>query len=68
VTFTAHTPNGKVRVVIAVGRPDQRLQPSCGDWSGAGAGLSNDAIENGIRNLENVSGASNESTSGSPFW
>jgi len=56
LTFTAHTPNGKVHVVSRlVGRINvYNLLAAIG--AAQALGLSNDVIENGIRNLESVSG------------
>ena len=56
LTFTAHTPNGKVQVVSPlVGRINvYNLLAAIG--AAQALGLSNEVIENGIRNLESVSG------------
>jgi UDP-N-acetylmuramoyl-L-alanyl-D-glutamate--2,6-diaminopimelate ligase len=67
LTFTAHTPNGKVEVVSPlVGRINV-----CNLLAAIGAaqalGLSNEVIETGIRNLESVSGRFERIDLGQPF-
>ncbi len=66
-TFTAHTPNGKVRVVSQlVGRINvYNLLAAIG--AAQALGLSNEVIENGIRNLESVSGRFQRIDLGQPF-
>src|SRR6266481_6136815 len=67
LTFSAHTPNGKVHVVSRlVGRINvYNLLAAIG---GAQAlGLSNETIESGIRNLEIVSGRFQRIDLGQPF-
>ncbi len=56
LTFTAHTPNGKVQVVSSlVGKINvYNLLAAIG--AAQALGLSNEVIESGIRNLESVSG------------
>jgi len=67
LTFTAHTPNGKVHLVSRlVGRINvYNLLAAIG--AAQALGLSNDAIENGIRNLESVSGRFQRIDLGQPF-
>ncbi|MCU1318137.1 MAG: UDP-N-acetylmuramoylalanyl-D-glutamate--2,6-diaminopimelate ligase [Candidatus Acidoferrum typicum] len=67
LTFTAHTPNGKVHVVSRlVGRINvYNILAAIG--AAQALGLSNDAIENGIRNLEGVSGRFQRIDLGQPF-
>jgi UDP-N-acetylmuramoyl-L-alanyl-D-glutamate--2,6-diaminopimelate ligase len=67
LTFTAHTPNGKVHVVSRlVGRINvYNLLAAIG--AAQALGLSNDVIENGIRNLESVSGRFQRIDLGQPF-
>jgi UDP-N-acetylmuramoyl-L-alanyl-D-glutamate--2,6-diaminopimelate ligase len=67
LTFTAHTPNGKLHVVSRlVGRINvYNLLAAIG--AAQALGLSNDAIESGIRNLESVSGRFQRIDLGQPF-
>src|SRR5258707_1968985 len=67
LTFTAHTPNGKVHVVSRlVGRINvYNLLAAIG--AAQALGLSNEVIENGIRNLESVSGRFQRIDLGQPF-
>jgi len=67
LTFTAHTPNGKVHVVSRlVGRINvYNLLAAIG--AAQALGLSNEVIENGIRNLESVSGRFQSIDLGQPF-
>jgi UDP-N-acetylmuramoyl-L-alanyl-D-glutamate--2,6-diaminopimelate ligase len=67
LTFTARTPNGKVRVVSGlVGRINvYNLLASIG--TAQALGLSNEVIETGIRNLESVSGRFQRIDLGQPF-
>jgi UDP-N-acetylmuramoyl-L-alanyl-D-glutamate--2,6-diaminopimelate ligase len=67
LTFTAHTPNGKVNVVSRlVGRINvYNLLAAIG--AAQALGLSNEVIENGIRNLESVSGRFQRIELGQPF-
>src|SRR5438876_6419658 len=67
LTFTAHTPNGKVQVVSRlVGRINvYNILAAIG--AAQALGLSNDAIENGIRNLESVLGRFQRIDLGQPF-
>jgi len=67
LTFAAHTPNGKVHVVSRlVGRINvYNILAAIG--AAQALGLSNDAIENGIRNLESVSGRFQRIDLGQPF-
>ncbi len=67
LTFTAHTPNGKVHVVSRlVGRINvYNLLAAIG--AAQALGLSNDVIENGIRDLESVSGRFQRIDLGQPF-
>src|SRR6267143_419859 len=65
--FAAHTPNGKVHVASRlVGRINvYNILAAIG--AAQALGLSNDAIENGIRNLESVSGRFQRIDLGQPF-
>ncbi len=65
--FAAHTPNGKVHVVSRlVGRINvYNLLAAIG--TAQALGLSNEVIETGIRNLENVSGRFQRIDLGQPF-
>src|SRR5712672_1664280 len=67
LTFTAHTPNGKVHVVSRlVGRINvYNILAAIG--AAQALGLSNEVIENGIRNLESVSGRFQSIDLGQPF-
>ncbi len=67
LTFTAHTPNGKVHVVSRlVGRINvYNLLAAIG--AAQALGLSNEVIETGIRNLESVSGRFQRIDLGQPF-
>jgi UDP-N-acetylmuramoyl-L-alanyl-D-glutamate--2,6-diaminopimelate ligase len=67
LTFTAHTPSGKVDVVSRlVGRINvYNLLAAIG--AAQALGLSNEVIENGIRNLESVSGRFQRIDLGQPF-
>jgi UDP-N-acetylmuramoyl-L-alanyl-D-glutamate--2,6-diaminopimelate ligase len=67
LTFTAHTPNGKVHVVSRlVGRINvYNLLAAIG--AAQALGLSNEVIESGIRNLESVSGRFQRIDLGQPF-
>jgi UDP-N-acetylmuramoyl-L-alanyl-D-glutamate--2,6-diaminopimelate ligase len=67
LTFTAHTPNGKVEVVSSlVGRINvYNLLAAIG--AAQALGLSNEVIEKGIRNLESVSGRFQRIDLGQPF-
>ena len=67
LTFTAQTPNGKVQVVSRlVGRINvYNLLAAIG--AAQALGLSNQVIENGIRNLETVSGRFQRIDLGQPF-
>jgi UDP-N-acetylmuramoyl-L-alanyl-D-glutamate--2,6-diaminopimelate ligase len=67
LTFTAHTPNGKVHVVSRlVGRINvYNILAAIG--AAQALGLSNEVIENGIRNLESVSGRFQRIDLGQPF-
>jgi UDP-N-acetylmuramoyl-L-alanyl-D-glutamate--2,6-diaminopimelate ligase len=67
LTFTAHTPNGKVHVVSPlVGKINvYNLLAAIG--AAQALGLSNEAIESGIRNLESVSGRFQRIDLGQPF-
>jgi UDP-N-acetylmuramoyl-L-alanyl-D-glutamate--2,6-diaminopimelate ligase len=67
LTFAAHTPNGKVNVVSPlVGRINVfNLLAAIG--AAQALGLSNEVIETGIRNLENVSGRFQRIDLGQPF-
>jgi UDP-N-acetylmuramoyl-L-alanyl-D-glutamate--2,6-diaminopimelate ligase len=67
LTFTAHTPNGKVHVVSPlVGRINvYNLLAAIG--AAQALDFSNDVIENGIRNLESVSGRFERIDLGQPF-
>jgi UDP-N-acetylmuramoyl-L-alanyl-D-glutamate--2,6-diaminopimelate ligase len=67
LTFTAHTPNGKVQVASRlVGRINvYNLLAAIG--AAQALGLPNDVIENGIRNLESVSGRFQSIDLGQPF-
>src|SRR5713226_9664287 len=67
LTFTALTPNGKVHVASRlVGRINvYNLLAAIG--AAQALGLSNDVIENGIRNLESVSGRFQRIDLGQPF-
>jgi UDP-N-acetylmuramoyl-L-alanyl-D-glutamate--2,6-diaminopimelate ligase len=67
LTFTAHTPNGKVHVESRlVGRINvYNLLAAIG--AAQALGLSNDVIESGIRNLESVSGRFQRIDLGQPF-
>jgi UDP-N-acetylmuramoyl-L-alanyl-D-glutamate--2,6-diaminopimelate ligase len=67
LTFTAHTPNGKVHVVSSlVGRINvYNLLAAIG--AAQALGLSNEVIENGIGNLESVSGRFQSIDLGQPF-
>jgi UDP-N-acetylmuramoyl-L-alanyl-D-glutamate--2,6-diaminopimelate ligase len=67
LTFTAQTPNGKVQVVSRlVGRINvYNLFAAIG--AAQALGLTNDVIENGIRNLESVSGRFQRIDLGQPF-
>jgi UDP-N-acetylmuramoyl-L-alanyl-D-glutamate--2,6-diaminopimelate ligase len=67
LTFTAHTPNGKVEVVSSlVGRINvYNLLAAIG--AAQALGLSNEVIESGIRNLESVSGRFQRIDLGQPF-
>jgi len=67
LTFTAHTPNGKVHVVSRlVGRINvYNLLAAIG--AAQAVGLSNEVIERGIRELESVSGRFQRIDLGQPF-
>src|SRR5713226_3590744 len=67
LTFTAHTPNGKLNVVSSlVGRINvYNLLAAIG--AAQALGLSNEVIETGIRNLESVSGRFQRIDLGQPF-
>jgi UDP-N-acetylmuramoyl-L-alanyl-D-glutamate--2,6-diaminopimelate ligase len=67
LTFAAHTPNGKVHVMSRlVGRINvYNLLAAIG--AAQALGLSNEVIENGIRNLESVSGRFQRIDLGQPF-
>src|SRR5437773_672629 len=67
LTFTAQSPNGKVRVVSPlVGRINvYNLLAAIG--AAQALGFSNEIIENGIRNLESVSGRFQRIDLGQPF-
>jgi UDP-N-acetylmuramoyl-L-alanyl-D-glutamate--2,6-diaminopimelate ligase len=67
LTFTAHTPSGKVQVVSRlVGRINvYNLLAAIG--AAQALGLSNEVIETGIRNLESVSGRFQRVDLGQPF-
>jgi UDP-N-acetylmuramoyl-L-alanyl-D-glutamate--2,6-diaminopimelate ligase len=67
LTFTAHTPNGKVQVNSPlVGRINvYNLLAAIG--AAQALGLSNEVIENGIRSLESVSGRFQRIDLGQPF-
>jgi len=67
LTFTAHTPNGKVHVVSRlVGRINvYNILAAIG--AAQALGLANEVIENGIRNLESVSGRFQRIDLGQPF-
>ena len=67
LTFTAHTPNGKVQVLSRlVGRINvYNLLAAIG--AAQALGLSNEVIENGIQNLESVSGRFQRIDLGQPF-
>ena len=67
LTFTAHTPNGKVHVVSRlVGRINvYNLLAAIG--AAQALGLSNEVIEKGIRELESVSGRFQRIDLGQPF-
>jgi UDP-N-acetylmuramoyl-L-alanyl-D-glutamate--2,6-diaminopimelate ligase len=67
LTFTAHTPNGKVQVVSRlVGRINvYNLLAAIG--AAQALGLSNEIIEKGIRELESVSGRFQRIDLGQPF-
>jgi UDP-N-acetylmuramoyl-L-alanyl-D-glutamate--2,6-diaminopimelate ligase len=68
LSFTAHTPNGKVQVVSRlVGRINvYNLLAAVG--AAQALGLSNEVIEKGIRNLESVSGRFQRIDLGQPFF
>jgi UDP-N-acetylmuramoyl-L-alanyl-D-glutamate--2,6-diaminopimelate ligase len=68
LTFTAHTPNGKVQVVSSlVGRINvYNLLAAIG--AAQALGLSNEVIEQGIRDLESVSGRFERIDLGQPFF
>jgi UDP-N-acetylmuramoyl-L-alanyl-D-glutamate--2,6-diaminopimelate ligase len=68
LSFTAHTPNGKVHVVSRlVGRINvYNLLAAIG--AAQALGLSNEVIEEGIRNLESVSGRFQRIDLGQPFF
>jgi UDP-N-acetylmuramoyl-L-alanyl-D-glutamate--2,6-diaminopimelate ligase len=67
LTFTAHTPNGKVHVVSRlVGRINvYNLLAAIG--AAQALGLSNEVVEKGIRELESVSGRFQRIDLGQPF-
>src|SRR6267143_219642 len=67
LTFTAHTPNGKVHVVSRlVGRINvSNILAAIG--AAQALGLSNEVIESGIRSLESVSGRFQRIDMGQPF-
>jgi len=67
LTFTAQTPNGKIHLVSRlVGRINvYNLLAAIG--AAQALGLSNEVIENGIRNLESVSGRFQRIDLGQPF-
>jgi UDP-N-acetylmuramoyl-L-alanyl-D-glutamate--2,6-diaminopimelate ligase len=67
LTFTAHTPNGKVHAASSlVGRINvYNLLASIG--AAQALGLPNEIIEEGIRNLESVSGRFQQIDLGQPF-
>lgn len=67
LTFTAHTPNGKVHVVSPlVGRINvYNILAAIG--AAQALGLSNEVIQTGIRNLESVSGRFERIDLGQPF-
>jgi UDP-N-acetylmuramoyl-L-alanyl-D-glutamate--2,6-diaminopimelate ligase len=68
LSFTAHTPNGKVHVVSRlVGRINvYNLLAAIG--AAQALGLSNEVIEQGIRDLESVSGRFQRIDLGQPFF
>ena len=68
LAFSAHTPNGKVQVASAlVGRINvYNILAAIG--AAQALGLSNEAIEAGIRNLESVSGRFQRIHLGQPFF
>lgn len=68
LSFTAHTPNGKVQVVSRlVGRINvYNLLAAIG--AAQALGLSNEVIESGIRSLESVSGRFQRIDLGQPFF
>jgi UDP-N-acetylmuramoyl-L-alanyl-D-glutamate--2,6-diaminopimelate ligase len=67
LTFTAHTPNGKLQISSSlVGRINvYNLLAAVG--AAQALGLSNETIETGIRNLQSVSGRFQQVTLGQPF-
>jgi UDP-N-acetylmuramoyl-L-alanyl-D-glutamate--2,6-diaminopimelate ligase len=67
LTFTAHTPNGKLQIVSSlVGRINvYNLLAAIG--AAQALGLSNESIEAGIRNLQSVSGRFQQIALGQPF-
>src|ERR1700682_2379050 len=67
LTFTAHTPIGKIEIESPlVGRINvYNILAAVG--AAGGVSLSNDVIENGIRNLESVSGRFQRIDLGQPF-
>jgi UDP-N-acetylmuramoyl-L-alanyl-D-glutamate--2,6-diaminopimelate ligase len=67
LTFTAQTPNGKVQVASSlVGRINvYNILAAIG--AAQALGLSNDAVETGIKNLESVSGRFQRIDMGQPF-
>ena len=67
LTFTAHTPNGKIQVVSPlVGRINvYNILAALG--AAQAAGIANEAIEAGIRELESVSGRFQPVDLGQPF-
>jgi UDP-N-acetylmuramoyl-L-alanyl-D-glutamate--2,6-diaminopimelate ligase len=68
LSFTAHTPNGKVQVVSRlVGRINvYNLLAAIG--AAQALGLSNEVIEKGVRDLESVSGRFQRIDLGQPFF
>lgn len=68
LSFTAHTPNGKVNVVSRlVGRINvYNLLAAIG--AAQALGVSNEVVEQGIRNLESVSGRFQRIDMGQPFF
>jgi len=67
LTFTAHTPNGKVHVVSRLVGTINVYNLLAAIGAAQALGLSNEVIENGIRNLESVSGRFQRIDLGQPF-